>query len=227
MQLIDLSVDMFNGMPNHKAFPNPVILTYKTHEQRAKELGTGFSSYTNYICMMDHSGTHADAPIHFNPKGVTIDAMPLDTFYGPAVCWDLTYVPPKGIIDVKDLEEAKEKSGVPFKEGDIVLLNTGHHNRTWPHKELWERTYPGLTYEATKWFSDNNVKIHGVEGPSTDHPDDTSYPNHRACRDFGITHIECLANLEKVVNKRFTFIGFPLKLVGTSGAPLRAVALLG
>jgi len=89
-----------------------------------------------------------------------------------------------------------------------------------------KRLDPGLTYEATKWFADNNVKIHGIEGPSTDHPDDMSYPAHRACRDFGITHIECLANLEEVVNKRFIFIGFPLKMIGTTGAPIRAVALI-
>jgi kynurenine formamidase len=226
MELIDLSIEMFNNMPCHKAFPSPVILTYKTHEQRAKELASGFSSGSNYICMTDHTGTHVDAYYHVSPKGGTLDSMSLDMFHGPAVCWNLTHIPSKGVIDVKDLEEAKERSETHFKEGDIVLLNTGHHNRTWPDKALWEHSYPGLTYDATKWFFDHKVKIHGVEGPSTDHPDDKSYPAHRACRDFRITHIECLANLEKVVNKRFVFIGFPIKLIGTSGGPLRAVAML-
>ncbi len=226
MQLVDLSIDIVNGMPNHKAFPSPVILTFRTHEQRAKELGSGFSSASNFMCMVDHTGTHVDAPFHVNPKGGTLETMPLDTFYGPAVCWDLTHIPPKGIIDVQDLEKARGKSGIPLTPGDIVLLNTGHHKRTWPDKELWQYTYPGLTYDATKWFFDHKVKLHGIEGPSTDHPDDKSYPAHRACRDFGITHIECLANLELLVNKRFTFIGFPLKLLGTSGSPLRGIALL-
>lgn len=226
MKLIDLSIDMFDNMPSHYLFPRPTILPHRKHEDTVKTLTGGFSYATNFFAMLDHCGTHVDAYFHVNPDGAPIEAMALDEFYGPAVCWDLTDIPPKGIIDVKELEEARDKSGVPFEEGDIVLLNTGHHNRTWPDTEAWEKTYPGMTYEATKWMRDNKVKMHGIEGPSTDHPEDKSFPAHRCCRDLGITHIECLANLEEVANKRFTFMGFPIKLVGTSGAPLRAVALV-
>lgn len=224
MKLIDLSIEMFNNMPGHYLFPRPIILPHMTHESGA--MPGGLTGATNYIAMLDHHGTHVDSYFHTNPKGLTVDSMSLEDFYGPAVCWDFTHIPPKGIIDVKDIEEAKKKSGVPFIEGDIILMNTGHHKRTWPDKAEWETTYPGLTYEATKWFYDHKIKIHGIEGPSTDQAEDKTFPAHRACRDLGITHIECLANLEQVVNKRFTFIGFPIKLVGTSGAPLRAVALL-
>jgi kynurenine formamidase len=226
MEIVDLSIGLVTGGLSHKAFPSPIVLTYKTHEERAKELGTGFSSATNFICMVDHVGTHVDAHFHVDPQGVTLDAMPLEMFYGPAVCWDLTHIPPKGIIGVEELEEAKEKSGVPFEEGDIVLLNTGHHKRTAHDRELWQTTHPGLTYESTKWFFEHKVRLHGVEGPSTHYAGDETLAAHVACRDLGITHIECLANLEKVTNKRFTFVGFPLKLIGTSGGPLRAVALL-
>jgi kynurenine formamidase len=176
--------------------------------------------------MQDHSGTHVDAYSHINPQGATVDQMSLDQFYGQAVCWDLTHIQPKGTIDVQEIEQAKEKSGVPFNRGDIVLLHTGHHDRTWPNKDAWERTYPGLTYEATKWFYDNGVKLHGIEGPSTDHPEDRSFPAHRACREYGITHIECLKNLDKVVKTRFIFMGFPMKIKGASGGPLRAVAMI-
>ncbi len=226
MQLIDLSIALFNDMPSSARLPRPVILPYKSHAETAKICTNGFS-YTNYfIAMLDHGGTHVDAYSHINPQGATVDEMPLDMFYGPAVCWDLTHIPPKGIIDVQHIEEAKMKSGIPFKEGDIVLLNTGHHKRTWPDKAKWETTYPGLTYKATKWFYDHKTKLHGIEGPSTDHPEDRSFPAHCACRELKITHVECLANLEKVVNKRFIFMGFPMKILGGSGAPLRAVALL-
>ena len=38
--------------------------------------------------------------------------------------------------------------------------------------------------------------------------------------------IENLTQIDQVVGKRFQFAGFPLKLVGASGAPLRAVAIL-
>jgi kynurenine formamidase len=46
------------------------------------------------------------------------------------------------------------------------------------------------------------------------------------CRREHITHYENLANLDQVVNTRFTFAGFPLKLRGAHGGPTRAVALV-
>jgi kynurenine formamidase len=47
------------------------------------------------------------------------------------------------------------------------------------------------------------------------------------CRREHITHYENLAHLDEVVNTRFTFAGFPLKLRGAHGGPTRAVALVG
>ena len=47
------------------------------------------------------------------------------------------------------------------------------------------------------------------------------------CRDLGFTHIEGLTNLDKLVGKgRFRFIGFPIKIKGGTGGPIRAVAWL-
>jgi len=46
------------------------------------------------------------------------------------------------------------------------------------------------------------------------------------CREHRITHYENLANLGELIGKRFTFVGFPIKLIGGHGGPTRAVALL-
>jgi kynurenine formamidase len=44
---------------------------------------------------------------------------------------------------------------------------------------------------------------------------------------MGFTHVEGLTNLEKLIGKgRFKFIGFPLKIKGGTGSPIRAVAML-
>jgi len=54
-----------------------------------------------------------------------------------------------------------------------------------------------------------------------------NFKAHNICGERGITHMEGLDNLHEVVDKgRFTFIGFPLKLKGCSGSPIRAVAML-
>ncbi len=41
-----------------------------------------------------------------------------------------------------------------------------------------------------------------------------------------ITNTENLCNLDKVANKRFLYIGMPLKIRAGSGSPIRAVAIL-
>ena len=46
------------------------------------------------------------------------------------------------------------------------------------------------------------------------------------CREHHITHYENLTNLDQLIGKRFTFFGFPLKVIGAHGGPTRAVALL-
>ena len=51
-----------------------------------------------------------------------------------------------------------------------------------------------------------------------------AFPAHRTCRDRGVINTENLANLESVVGKRFLYIGLPLRLVGGTGCPIRAVA---
>lgn len=40
-----------------------------------------------------------------------------------------------------------------------------------------------------------------------------------------IIAIKNLANLDQLAGKRFTFIGFPLRIRGGTGSPVRAVAL--
>jgi kynurenine formamidase len=71
------------------------------------------------------------------------------------------------------------------------------------------------------------VKSFGVDTPSPDNPASRTYPVHLVCRRESLHHFENLGNLEAVVGKRFTFVGFPLKFRGGHGSPVRAVAFLG
>lgn len=65
--------------------------------------------------------------------------------------------------------------------------------------------------------------MHGVEGPSTDRPQDNIFARHRLCRDLGISHFEWLVNLEALVGKgEFQFIGLPIRFKGGSGSPVLA-----
>lgn len=226
-RLIDLTVTITNNMPAHKFFPRPIIVPHMTHEDFSR-MGLGvpgdqLTGATTFMGMIDHVGTHVDAPYHLSPEGRTIDEMPLELFMGQAVCLDLTHIPDLGDIDVADLAAAEKKARVTI-DGHIVLLNTGLHNRHFPtDKSVWSN--PGITAAATHWLADRGSKLHGVEGPSTDKPTESVFPNHRACRDRGLLHYEWLCNLEHLVGRsEFYFQGLPLKIGRGSGSPVRAVA---
>jgi kynurenine formamidase len=228
MTQIDLSLPISNGMPAHAFFPSPIILPYVSHEQ-AKSAGLGtvddlFTYSINYISTLEHVGTHVDAPLHIGVDGASIDQVPLDWFAGKAVCLDLRHILDLGDIDVADLEQAEAQSGVTI-DGHIVLLCTGFHDRHWPEPEV-VTTNPGITAAATHWLADRS-RVHGVEGPSTDKAGTKDFPNHRVCRDRGMIHYEWLVNLDQLIGRgEFQFVGYPLKWVGGTGSPVRAVAEL-
>lgn len=228
-RIIDLSLVIDDNMPSHKLFQRPVHVPHLTHEKTAAwGLGTEddpMTTATSYMGMLDHIGTHVDSFFHVGPGGAKIADMPLEMFMGPAVCFDMRHIPDLGDIDVEDMEKAQEASGVTV-DGHIVLLNTGLHKKYYPEQEV-VFSNPGITAEATHWLADRGSKVHGVEGPSTDRPNHALFPNHRACRDRGITHYEWLVNLEELVGKgEFMFYGAPLKLGEGTGGPARAFAIL-
>ena len=113
-----------------------------------------------------------------------------------------------------------------LQPGDILLLYTGTWNRFAGDKR-YLTDFAGLGESAAEWIVRRQVKTFGVDSPTPDNPASTSYPVHMMCRREHITHYENLANLDQVVNTRFTFAGFPLKLRGAHGGPTRAVALVG
>src|SRR5215204_4030564 len=52
-----------------------------------KRMSRGDTNNSSSVHTSVHAGTHVDAPFHFVPNGVTIEALPLDLFIGPcSVC---------------------------------------------------------------------------------------------------------------------------------------------
>ena len=181
--------------------------------------------------MSDHAGTHIDAPKHFDPTpgALSVDQMPLSDFYTEAICLDLSHAPLKSSIPVSDMEAALAKSRQEIRDGDTVLLYMAYNARVSPEAEpeRWQHDFPGLALESVHWLADRGCKIFGVEAVSPAPEGELNFQAHNACGERGITHMEGLDNLESVVGKgRFRFMAFPLKLVGGSGSPVRAVALV-
>ncbi len=222
IRLVDLSQEIYQGMPVFPLHQPTHIWQNISHEESLKKIGFEFA--TNNILINEHGGTHTDATYEFDPNGKYINDMPLEYYYGPAVCLDVSHVSPDGYITPRDLELALQKSQQVLEKGDIVLLYTGHYNRKFGTDE-WLTRYTGLNYEGAKWLAEKGVVNIGIDSPSVDNPKDDRYSGHLVCREYGISNTENLINLDQVAGMRFLYFGLPLKIRKGSGSPIRAVAL--
>ena len=225
-RLVDLSVEIYQGMNVYPGHLKTVIFQHATHEETKQRFEGGFSFQTTGILLNDNGPTHVDSFSHLDPRpgALTIDQMPLDLFYGDALCIDVSHKEPCTDITPEELDAAVAKSGHELGKGDILLLYTGTCDRYKGQPE-YLTTFPGLGEEGSMWLVEKGVKTFGVDTPTPDNPTSRTYPCHMMCRFHHITHYENLV-LTEVAGKRFTFIGFPLRLRGSHAGPTRAVALV-
>jgi kynurenine formamidase len=227
MTLIDLSQEIYQGMNVYPGHLKTVVWEHASHAETAGNFEGGFSFRSSGLLMSDHGPTHVDAIAHLDPdeSAPTIDAMPLETFYGAATCLDLSHKEPQSYISAQDMDAAEDAADTQVQRGQILLVRTGAYDRLYGTPAYLSQ-YPGFDESGSTWLRDRGVKAFGVDSPSPDNPISKTYPCHMMCRAEGITHFENLANLDQVIGRQFTFIGFPLRIRGGTGSPVRAVALV-
>src|SRR5690348_4184148 len=109
MRIIDLSHHYEDGMPIFPGLPNP---SFKPITRVAQD-GYAMSEYH----LLNHIGTHVDAPSHQIAGGDTLDEIPLERLVTSAVTIDVTAREP-GPMSVEELEPHLDK----VRDGDIVFL---------------------------------------------------------------------------------------------------------
>lgn len=240
-KLIDLSQEIYEGNSNYPIHQRTFIFVNKTHQQSKDATGSRLGFSARNLLMSEHCATHSDAVWEYKEDGATIDEMPLEHFWGDAICLDLTFVPEDRYIEPADLEQALAASGLSVERGDIVLMYTGAWERHFGKltetdvgnpilgyigRDEYQLVYTGLSEAAAKWLAEKGVMNIGIDSPAIDHPDDLSFAGHWICGEYNISNTENLCNLDKVAGKRFLYVGLPLKIRAGSGSPIRAAALL-
>jgi arylformamidase len=176
------------------------------------------------IDMNSHTGTHLDAPFHFNPEGKTIDEIPVESFQGDAVIVDLCdELREREPITVKHLE----KYDAEIHENSIVIIHTG-----WCKKRGYSETYyhdwPYLSLEGAVWLKEKKVKGVGIDTMSVGGwYDGTGRPSHETLLPAGIWILEEINFPDELLKYKTCYLSaYPIKLKGFSGAPARAVAMI-
>jgi kynurenine formamidase len=227
MEIIDLSRELFHRTQTHPSHPPVIMTVWNDHSEKKVAGDTVFTSKALSIALSDHAGTHVDAPAHFDPRpgALSIDQVPLANFITSAFCIDLSHVPLKHAASIAEVEAAVKQSSQDIRKGDTVLILLGTNARLLG-KRGYGHDFPGLSIEAIHWLADRGIGMFGVEAMSHAPEGELNFRAHIACAERGITHMECLANLEAVGGRgRFRFIGLLLKIRGGTASPIRAVAL--
>lgn len=226
-EIIDLTQEIYQGMPVYPGHLKTVIWTHLSHEECKRQLGGDFSYETRGILLCDHGPTHIDSVSHLSrdPNAESVDQLALNKCITSAICIDVSDVPRKSQFGVEKIQEELKRWDLEIENGDTVLFYTAHYDRYYGEPE-YMTDYPGLNREATEYIIDEGCVNFGVDSPSPDMWYDRTYPCHSVCAERKITHIENLCNLDKLVGKRFTFIALPLKIREGTGSPVRAVAVI-
>lgn len=227
LEIIDLSQEIFTGMPVFPGLPEVNISVHQSHEELEGITDSDVvSPAVNRLELGEHTGTHVDAINHMGReyREQSIDMMPLTTFYTEGICLDLSHKGLRELIEIADLELALRNARLEIKRGDTVLLYTDHYRRAFG-TDNWHKG-SGVSADAARWLGEQEIAAFGVEPAAPGVRGVSNKEVHRVCGELGFTHYENMINLYRLVGRRrFRFIGLPLRIRGGTGSPVRAVAV--
>jgi arylformamidase len=181
----------------------------------ASSIAKGAVANVTRIDMGAHTGTHMDAPFHFEPDGSCIDKLDLNTLIGPCRVFDLSSG--TGHITRANLE-ACDLNGVTR-----ALFKT-RNSRRWANDEReFDKDFAAVTAEAAEYLVARKVKLVGVDYLSVEaFGGGGRCPVHHTLLRASVVIVEGL-NLSEVTAGDYELIALPLKLKDADGAPARVV----
>jgi len=202
MKFIDISMPLYNGVPG---WPGDTPYAYDlawTKEQSG-------SVNVGKMELSTHTGTHVDAPYHFDNDGERIIDLPLELYIGPAQ-----------VIDVSGVEEITldHITGKMKKQTVRVLFKTN----CWKDRTIFPEKIIPISPEVVPFLQECGVGLIGVDMPSVDPLDSKELLAHHSLHKYNIHILEGLV-LDHVTEGAYELIALPLPLKDGDGSPVRAV----
>ena len=183
--------------------------------EQVEKIADGAGANVSRVTMSVHMGTHVDAPDHFLGNGKTIEKLPINLMIGRAY---VVYLPDTDLITASTLENAE----IPPRTRRILFKT--RNSEAWTRREKNFRTdFVALSPDAADYLTNRGVKLVGVDYLSVA-PFHNARPAHEILLKAGIIILEGL-DLSVVAPGRYTLYCLPLKLVGSDGAPTRAILI--
>ena len=204
MEIFDISVPIRDGMLHYSG--NPPV-----HVTRVSSLEDGEPANVSELDMGAHSGTHVDAPDHFLADGAGAETLPLNALIGPVEVVNATAA--TVALDLAALRELE----LPPQGSERILFKT-RNSQLWSRNEF-TRDFVRLDGDAAAFLVERGAKLLGIDYLSIGDAE-----AHRILLSAGVVCVEGL-DLRGIEPGPYELVCLPLKLVGSDGAPARAVLI--
>ena len=205
MAWIDVSVGLHEGLVAWPGDPQFRI-------SRPMDIADGHDCNVSRIDLGVHTGTHMDAPEHFISGAATIDMMPLKATMGVA-----------RIIEIQDPRAitAGELAAHDLRRGERILFKTQNSCRDWANAPF-DPCFVHIDADGARYLVDAGVRTIGIDYLSVGAYGGDGVETHRILLGAGVWLIEGL-DLSSVDAGLVELVCLPLKLIGSEGAPCRAI----
>ena len=225
-RVVDLTHPFGPDFPTYDGSSNLELETVVT---LAKD---GYNMYRWHL--VEHTGTHMDAPFHFGDGAQTADQIPVERLVVPLAVVDIrarAQDDADAQLTPDDLQAFEAAHG-PVPDGACVALLSG-----WADKVSGpefrnadgdgKMHFPGFHVEAAQYLmSERNAVGIGVDTLSLDYGMSADFATHYAWLPTNRWGLEALANLAELPPVGATLVvGAPM-VKGATGGPSRVLALL-
>ncbi|MBD8006569.1 arylformamidase [Bacillus norwichensis] len=199
---IDISQPLTNDMA---VWPGDTPFTFKLSFTKEQTGSVNIGQFTTSA----HTGTHIDAPYHFDENGEKVHELDVNIYIGGA-----------RVVDVTGCEMIGREELEPFNLDGVkrLLLKTsdGRDLGHFPEKFTIFRENIG------PFLKEKGVRLLGTDAPSVDAVDSKTMDAHHSLNDNGVYILENIV-LTGVEPGDYELIALPLAIEGADGSPVRAV----
>ncbi|GIN89387.1 kynurenine formamidase [Siminovitchia terrae] len=199
---IDISQPLTNDMA---VWPGDTPFNFKLSFTKEQTGSVNIGQFTTSA----HTGTHIDAPYHFDENGEKVHELDVNIYVGQARVVDVTGCEMVG-------KEELEQFSLEGVERLLLKTSDGRDLGRFPEKFTVFRENIG------PFLKEKGVSLLGTDGPSVDAIDSKTMDAHHSLNDNGVYILENIV-LTDVEPGDYELIALPLAIEGADGSPVRAV----
>jgi len=223
---VDLTHVITEDFPTYFGTTNLKIETLYTFQP------DGFNMYR--WLLVEHTGTHMDAPFHFSPDGMSADQIPLSMLIVPLVVVDIrakAETNPDAQLTLEDLRGWERRNGRIPRDACVAMLSGWAEKVNTPEFRNADANgvlhFPGFHAEAAEFLlEERQVNGIAVDTLSLDYGPSPDFAVHYLWLPSNRWGMEAVANLDKLPPRGTTLIVGGPKIAGATGGISRLIALV-